>query len=634
MTISPGRLLSKIDSPADLKLLDEKLLPQLCDEIRQYIIEVISENPGHLGSSLGTVELTVALHYIFNTPYDKLIWDVGHQAYGHKILTGRREQFLTNRKYHGISGFPKIEESEYDAFGVGHASTSISAVLGMAIAAKLKGENTRQHIAVIGDGSMTGGLAYEGLNNAGVTRANMLVILNDNGISIDKNVGAIKDFLLDVTTSKTYNRLKNKTWKVLGLFGKGWPFPQSVFQLMGKAIKSSVLNESDYLESMNFRYFGPVDGHDVMKLNRILKDISQLPGPKLLHVITVKGKGFKKAEENQTEYHAPGKYDRTTGELIKEDCPNGQPPRYQKVFGHTLLELARLNEKIVGITPAMPTGCSLNIMMESMPERVFDVGIAEQHAVTYSAGLATQGYIPFCNIYSSFMQRAYDQVIHDVALQKLNVVLCLDRAGLVGEDGPTHHGVFDLAYLKIVPDLIISSPMNEEELRNMMFTAQLGNKGPFAIRYPRGRGVMLDWKTPFIELEIGKGRKLTEGKEIAFISIGHVGNYVIEALELLNKKNIKPSHYDMRFLKPLDEELLHYACRNHRMIITVEDGTVIGGLGSSVIDFANENNYPVRVKKLGVPDSFIQQGSIPELHKECGFDVDGIVNSTLNLLKI
>ncbi|MCF8298892.1 MAG: 1-deoxy-D-xylulose-5-phosphate synthase, partial [Saprospiraceae bacterium] len=622
MQVEQGEILQKINSPEDLKKLSEKDLPKLCKELRQFIIEVISEHPGHLGASLGTIEMTVALHYIFNTPYDKLVWDVGHQAYAHKILTGRKDVFHTNRTYKGISGFPKMDESEYDAFGVGHSSTSISAALGMAVASKLKGENNRKHIAVIGDGSMSAGLAYEGLNNAGVSGANLLVILNDNGISIDESVGTFKEFLLDVVTSKTYNRIKNKTWKVLGKLGTKWPFPRSVFQAMDKALKSTVLNESDYMESLNFRYFGPVDGHDVIRLSKILKDISMLPGPKLLHVITKKGKGLKQAEKYQTEYHAPGVFNKKNGKLVEKDT-NGLPPKYQDVFGETILELAENNDKIVAITPAMTSGCSLKLMMEKMPHRVFDVGIAEQHAVTYSAGLASQGMIPFCNIYSSFMQRAFDQVIHDVALQKLPVVFCLDRGGLVGEDGATHHGVYDLAYMNSIPEMIVSAPMNEKYLRDLMFTSQNKNLGPISIRYPRGRGVLKEWKTEFEELEIGKGRTIQEGEELAIVTIGHVGNSAVEVCEKLKKEGINIGHFDMIFLKPIDEDLLHHICKNYKKIITVEDGTIVGGLGSVVSDFIIKNNYSLKIQKLGVPDIFIQQGTPAQLYKECGFDVDG-----------
>jgi 1-deoxy-D-xylulose-5-phosphate synthase len=505
MSAKPGKLLSSINYPSDLRKLKEEELPKLCDEIRQFIIDVISTNPGHLGASLGTIELTVALHYVYNTPFDKLIWDVGHQAYAHKILTGRKDQFHTNRMYKGISGFPKMSESEYDAFGVGHSSTSISAALGMAIASKM----------------------------AGVSKANLLIILNDNGIAIDKNVGAIKEYLTDIAISKTYNRLKNIIWKILGKVSKYGPNSQRIIQQIESAIKGSLLSKSNLFESFNFRYFGPIDGNDVIRLAKLLKDMKRIPGPKLLHIITVKGKGFKQAENDQIRFHAPGTFDKKTGKIVEKHSSGKLPPKYQTVFGETIIELAEKNDKIVAITPAMPTGCSLNLMMKKMPNRVFDVGIAEQHAVTFSAGLAVQGLIPFCNVYSTFMQRAYDQVIHDVALQKLHVVFCLDRSGLVGEDGATHHGAFDLAYLRTVPNIIVSAPMNEEELRNLMYTAQLEGMGTFSIRYPKGRGVMTDWKNPFKKLEIGKGRKIKDGKDIALITIGHVGNYAVDACKKL-----------------------------------------------------------------------------------------------------
>lgn len=628
-----GELLKHIENPSDLRELSEEKLPQLCDEIREFIIEATSTNPGHLGASLGVVDLTVALHYAYNTPYDRLIWDVGHQAYAHKILTGRKDLFHLNRKFKGISGFPRMSESEFDAFGVGHSSTSISAALGMAIASNLKKDNNRQHIAVIGDGSMTGGMAMEALNNAGVSGTNLLVILNDNGIAIDKNVGALKDYLVDMATSPVYNRLKNLVWKLLGKVTiKYGPDHQRIAQQIENAIKGSILRRSNLFESFGFRYFGPVDGHDVKRLARLFVDLQNIPGPKLLHIITKKGKGLKSAEKDQTLYHAPGAFDRKTGQIIQTTCTEKQAPKYQTVFGRTILELAEKNAKIVGVTPAMPTGCSLNLMMEKMPERVFDVGIAEQHAVTFSAGLAAQGMIPFCNIYSTFMQRAYDQVIHDVALQKLPVVLCLDRGGLVGEDGATHHGAFDLAYLRSVPEMIVSAPMNEEELRNLMYTAQLKNQGAISIRYPRGRGVMPEWKTAFQEIEIGKGRIISEGEKIAIISIGHIGNTVIKASEKLLEENIRIGHFDMRFLKPIDEEMLHHILKNYQKIITVEDGTIIGGLGSAVLEFMSDHNYHTSVKRLGIPDKFIEQGSIAELSKECGFDAEGIYLSVKTLL--
>jgi 1-deoxy-D-xylulose-5-phosphate synthase len=633
MTPKLGILLSRIQNPTDLRNMNEEQLPQLCKEIRDFIIDVMSFNPGHLGASLGTVEITVALHYAFNTPNDKLVWDVGHQAYAHKILTERKDLFHTNRTYKGISGFPKMNESEYDAFGVGHSSTSISAALGMAVAAQLDGIKNRQHIAVIGDGAMSGGMAMEAMNNAGVSKSNLLVILNDNGISIDKSVGALKNYLIDITTSRTYNRMKNLIWKILGkVTVKIGPNHQRIAQQIENAIKGTILRKSNLFESYGFRYFGPVDGHDVKRLSRLFVDLQCIPGPKLLHIVTKKGKGLKLAEKDQTRYHAPGTFDRHTGEIIEDKCPQKKAPKYQTVFGKTIIELAKQNEKIVGITPAMPTGCSLNMMMEKMPDRVFDVGIAEQHAVTFSAGLATQGMKPFCNIYSTFMQRAYDQVVHDVALQNLPVVFCLDRGGLVGEDGATHHGTFDLAYFRSVPNMIVSAPMNEQELRNLMYTSQLEDVRTFSIRYPKGRGVMSEWKTPFEKLEIGKGRKIRSGKDIAVISIGHIGNFVTEAAKKLSLENIEVTHYDMRFLKPIDEDILHEVFKNYSKVITIEDGTIIGGLGSAVLEFMADNNYSATVKRLGIPDQFIEQGSLPELHKECGFDVEGIVEAVKSLI--
>lgn len=624
MSPTQGKLLQKIDSPEDLRKLNESELPELCTEIRQFIIEVISANPGHLGASLGTVELAVAIHYAFNTPNDKLIWDVGHQAYAHKIITGRRDRFYTNRTLGGISGFPKMSESEYDAFGVGHASTSISAALGMAIAAKLQHNTSEQHIAVIGDGAMTGGMAMEALNNAGVSNTNLLVILNDNGIAIDRSVGALREYLLDIVTSRTYNKLKDKVWKLMGgntSYGKN---SRAVVKQIGNALKSTILKKSNLFESFNFRYFGPVDGHDVIRLTKLMSDLKKIPGPKLLHVITVKGKGFEKAEQDQILYHSPGIFNKTTGEIIEKPCKT-LPPKYQHVFGKTIIELAEKNEKIVGVTPAMPTGSSLNMMMSVMPDRAFDVGIAEQHAVTFSAGMAARGLIPFCNIYSSFMQRAYDQVIHDVALQGLQVVFCLDRGGLVGEDGPTHHGAYDLAYFRAVPGLTISAPMNEVELRNLMFTAQLEGKGPFVIRYPRGRAASTNWKNPFSEITIGTGRRLREGGKIALLSIGHPGNFAAEACELLEKEGISAGHYDMRFLKPLDEKILHEVFDRYTHIVTIEDGTINGGLGSAVLEFMADHHYHAELARLGIPDRYISQGKPDELYAECGFDVDGIV---------
>ncbi|HOG20024.1 MAG TPA: 1-deoxy-D-xylulose-5-phosphate synthase [Salinivirgaceae bacterium] len=620
-------LLQGIDNPDDLKKLPIDKLSEVCDELRQFIIEQVSTNPGHFGASLGTVELSVALHYVYNTPYDRIVWDVGHQAYGHKILTGRRDLFHTNRKKGGISGFPRRDESEYDSFGAGHASTSISAALGMAIAARQLGELDRNIVAVIGDGALTGGMAIEGLNNAGVQSTNLLVILNDNNMSIDPSVGAFKEYLIDIATSKTYNKLKDDVWHLLGKFDRLAPKTRHIIQKIDTGIKSILLKQSNFFEAMNFRYFGPVDGHNVEHLVSIMEDLKTISGPKLLHIKTVKGKGFPNAEKNQTIWHAPGLFDKVTGERIniKKDYPT--PPRYQDVFGETLLELAKENDKIVGITPAMPTGCSLCIMMEAMPDRTFDVGIAEQHAVTFSAGLAAEGLIPFCNIYSTFMQRAYDQVIHDIALQNLQVVLCLDRGGLVGEDGATHHGAFDLAYFRTVPNLTIAAPMNEFELRNLMYTAQLPNGKPFVIRYPRGNGVNIDWRNKFEQLTIGKGNILVEGEKIAILSIGHPGNFVSEAIKQVNKENIFPSHYNMLFLKPIDQEILHHAFQNHKTIITVEDGTIVGGLGSAVLEFMADNGYNAKVIRLGIPDRFIQHGTPQELHKECGFDTDGIIKT-------
>ena len=627
-------LLNSINYPLDLKKLALEQLPQVSNELRQFIIDVVSANPGHFGASLGVVELTVALHYVFNTPYDRIVWDVGHQAYGHKILTGRKDQFHTNRKYKGISGFPNRLESEYDAFGVGHSSTSISAALGMAMAAKTKGEKDRNIVAVIGDGSMTAGLAFEGLNNAGIEHSNLLVILNDNHMSIDPNVGALNEYLLDITTSKTYNKVKDEVWNLLGKLKKFGPNTQAFIQKLENGIKSIILKQSNLFEAMNFRYFGPVDGHDVKHLVSVLNDLKKIPGPKLLHCLTVKGKGFRLAELDQTKWHAPGLFDKKTGELIKVKSDKKQAPNFQEVFGHTLVELAEMNNKILGITPAMPSGCSLNIMMEKMPDRAFDVGIAEQHAVTFSAGLAADGMIPFCNIYSSFMQRAYDQVIHDVALQKLNVVFCLDRGGLVGADGATHHGTFDLAYMRCIPNLIVSAPKDEEELRNLMYTAQLPDKGTFVIRYPRGSGIMTEWRTPFKEITIGKARILKEGSDIAILSIGAIGNLVSNVYDKLDNEGISMAHYDMRFVKPIDEEVLHQICKRFDQIITIEDGTIVGGFGSAVLEFMSENNYTSKLKRLGVPDKFIEQGTQPELYKECGYDEEAIYQTIKSLLGI
>jgi len=627
MTVKQGEKLLSINSVSDLKKLKVEELPQLCDEIRQFIIHSTSFNPGHLGANLGTVELTVALHYVFDTPNDKLIWDVGHQAYTHKILTGRKNVFHTNRMYHGISGYPRMSESEFDAFGVGHSSTSISAALGMAVASSLKGEFNRRHIAVIGDGSMTAGMAFEALNHAGVSKANLLVILNDNGIAIDKNVGALKEYLTDITTSRFYNRLKGKMWRVIRA--------NNIRRMINKFLlnlKSSIVKQSNLFEALNFRYFGPVDGHDVVRMVKILSDLKDIKGSKILHCITVKGKGFIQAEKEQTRFHAPGMFNKTTGEIIEQPClANG--PKMQVVFGRTLVELADMNQLIVGVTPAMLTGCSMNMLQAKYPARTFDVGIAEQHAVTFSAGMATQGLLPFCNIYSSFLQRSYDQIIHDVAIQNLSVVFCIDRGGLVGEDGATHHGVFDLSYLRCIPNMIVSAPINEEELRNLMFTAQSKKQGPFAIRYPRNNAINKEWKTPFQILEIGKGRNLKEGNDLAIISIGFPGNDALKAIEQLETLNYSISLYDMRFLKPIDEELLHKAFAKHKKIITLEDGTILGGLGSAVMEFASQHNYKAEIVRLGVPDHFIEHGTLAELHSECGFDVLSIVNAAKNLIE-
>lgn len=616
-------ILDYIVYPADLRKLQKDKLPQVCNELRQFIIDQCASNPGHLGASLGVVELTVALHYIYNTPHDSLIWDVGHQAYGHKILTGRRRTFYTNRKYKGISGFPRMSESEYDAFGTGHSSTSISAALGMAVASQLQGIK-KKVIAIIGDGSMTGGLAFEGLNNAGTENADLLVILNDNNIAIDPNTGALKEYLTDITTSRTYNKVKSELWHLFGKINKIAPHAREYAQKLENALKSVLMRQSNLFESLNFRYFGPVDGHDVLHLAELLEDMKSIPGPKLLHVLTVKGKGFPQAEKNQTIYHAPGIFDPHTGLILHAATNESEPPLFQDVFGLTLLELAKNNDKIVGITPAMTSGCSLKILMDEMPDRAFDVGIAEQHAVTFSAGLSAQGLIPYCNIYSSFLQRAYDQIIHDVALQKLPVVFCIDRGGIVGSDGATHQGVFDLAYMRNIPNMIISAPMNEEELRNLMYTAQLKNQGPFSIRYPRGRGRMSDWRQPFREIEIGKARLIRSGKDIAVLTIGTAGVMAEDAIIRLEEENIEPEHWDMRFVKPMDKECLHAIFRSFKQVLIVEDGVLAGGFGSAIIEFMCDNGYQASIKRLGVPDAFIDHGSQSELYEECGFDAESI----------
>nr|WP_319271784.1 1-deoxy-D-xylulose-5-phosphate synthase [uncultured Draconibacterium sp.] len=628
-----GKLLESINNPDDLKKIPFDQLTEVCQELRDYIIDVVSTNPGHFGASLGVVELTVALHYVYNTPYDQLVWDVGHQAYGHKILTGRRNKFDTNRKFKGISGFPKRTESEYDAFGVGHSSTSISAALGMAIASRIKGEKERKVVAVIGDGAMTGGMAFEALNNAGGENADILVILNDNNMAIDPSVGGLNKYLLNISKSDTYNRMKHDVWEGLGKLDGFGKKTRRFIQKNQHALKNMILKENNLFEAFNFRYFGPIDGHDVEYLTDALNDLKDIPGPKLLHVITQKGKGFKQAELDQTKWHAPGIFDKETGEIYKCDCNIDQAPKFQNVFGDTLLELAEKNEKIVGITPAMPTGCSMNKMIEKMPGRAFDVGIAEQHAVTFSAGLAAQGMVPFCNIYSTFMQRAYDQVVHDVAIQKLPVIFCLDRGGLVGEDGPTHHGVFDIAYMRSVPNMIVSAPMDEVELRNLMYTAQLDDiNQPFSIRYPRGCGIIADWQKEFEKIEIGKGRKLSDGTDIALLSIGKSGIFAQRAVKSLAKKDISAAHFDMRFVKPLDTEMLTEIMNNFDQLITIEDGAIQGGFGSAVLEFMAENGFTNKIKILGIPDKFIEHGTPDELYKECGIDTKGIVRTAKELV--
>lgn len=624
MMHSEYKWLDRIDSPDDLKKLSGSDLRQYCDELRQYIIEQCSSNPGHLASSLGAVELAVALHYVFNTPDDKIVWDVGHQTYAHKIITGRREAFRTNRKLGGISGFPRMSESPYDAFGGGHASVSISAAFGMAKAAELKGEQ-RQVVAVIGDGSMTGGLAFEGLNNAGASKqTNLLVILNDNNMAIDQATGALKNYLVKISTSRRYNAIKRRLWRILS----HTPAVLRFCQKAGNAVKQGLLKNSNLFESLNFRYFGPIDGHNLPELVRALAALRRIEGPKLLHVMTVKGKGYKPAECNKPVWHAPGKFNPETGERIVSKT---EVARYQDVFGQTLLELARADERIVGITPAMPSGSSMNILMKEMPERCFDVGIAEGHAVTFSAGLAAAGMVPFCNIYSSFMQRAYDNVIHDVAIQRLPVVMCLDRGGLVGEDGATHHGAFDLAYFGTVPNLTVAAPMNELELRNMMFTALEAGR-PFAIRYPRGNGAGVAWRDePFAAMEIGRGRCLKEGERIAVLTIGTVGNFASESIARMGADGIRVAHYDLRFAKPLDQELLHEVGRKFRCVVTVEDGALRGGVGEAVVAFFCEHGYLPKVVSLGIPDRFVEHGTPAQLYAQCGYDAEGIYRTLKSL---
>lgn len=634
MEIPAGALLSRIDLPDDLRTLDKNQLQQVCSELRQFIIDCVSVHGGHFGASLGVVELTVALHYVLNTPDDQLVWDVGHQAYGHKILTGRRKVFHTNRKYGGLSGFPKRTESPYDAFGVGHSSTSISAALGMAIASALQGETYRRHVAVIGDGAMTAGLPFEAMNHAGVSNANVLIILNDNNMSIDPNVGALKEYLTDITTSQTWNRFRDDVWKFLGKL----PYPDFQRELAAKiemGVKGIVSSSSNLFEALGLRYFGPMDGHNVLKLVEILNDIKDLPGPKLLHIKTIKGKGYDLAEKDQTLWHAPGTFDKITGKINKKIADAPEPPKYQDVFGHTIIELAEKNPKIMGITPAMPSGCSLRFMMEAMPGRALDVGIAEQHAVTLSAGLATRGLKVFCNIYSSFMQRAYDMVIHDVAIQKLPVIFCLDRAGLVGDDGPTHHGAYDIPFMRCVPNMIVSAPMNEAELRNLMYSAQLDeNDRPFVIRYPRGQGVLPAWRNEMELIPTGKGRLIREGEEIALLTLGHPGNFAVEACKLLITDGLNPAHYDMRFVKPLDEALLHEIAGKYTKIITVEDGTVVGGFGSAILEFMATHHYTPEVRILGIPDRIVEHGKPEELHRECGYDARAIVVAVRDMAKI
>jgi 1-deoxy-D-xylulose-5-phosphate synthase len=632
MEITPGALLQNINNPDDLKKLNREQLHQVCDELRQYIIDVVSVHGGHFGASLGVVELSVALHYVYNTPYDQLVWDVGHQAYGHKILTGRRDNFVTNRKYKGLSGFPKRSESEYDTFGVGHSSTSISAALGMAMAAKYKGED-RKAVAVIGDGSMTAGMAFEAMNHAGVANSDVLIILNDNCMSIDPNVGALKEYLTDITTSPTYNKLKDDVWKAMGKLPIGKTVTRTMAHKMAESLKGMVSSSANLFEALKLRYFGPIDGHNITKLVDTLNDLKNIPGPKILHIVTVKGKGYALAEKDQTKWHAPGLFDKVTGEIFKKTIDKPQPPKYQDVFGHTMIELAEMNDKVMGVTPAMPSGSSLKYMMEKMPHRAFDVGICEQHAATLSAGLATQGMRVFCNIYSSFMQRAYDQVVHDIAIQKLPVVLCLDRAGLVGDDGPTHHGCYDIPYFRCIPNMIIAAPMNEQELRNLMYTAQLeATQYPFVIRYPRGEGVMPEWRTPFEALPIGKGRKIKDGEDVAILSIGHPGNFVTAAIRELRTEGINPAHYDMRFVKPIDEALLHEVFAKHNKVITIEDGTIVGGFGSAVLEFMAANNYTAEVKMLGIPDRIVEHGTPKELHRECEYDAIAVAATVRSMV--
>ncbi|MFT7434562.1 MAG: 1-deoxy-D-xylulose-5-phosphate synthase [Psychromonas sp.] len=636
MFIEPGKLLKDINSPEELRKLSKDQLPQFCDELRQYIIDTVSIHGGHFGANLGVVELTAALHYVFNTPDDKLVWDVGHQAYGHKILTERREAFYSNRVYGGLSGFPKISESKYDAFGVGHSSTSISAALGMAVGSKHNGDKEAQHIAVIGDGAMTAGLAFEGMNHAGSLKdANILIILNDNCMSIDPNVGALREYLTDITTSKSYNKVKSEVWNLLGKMSHFGKSARDIVSKIENALKGAVLGNSNIFEALNLRYFGPIDGHDIDHLVAVMEDLKNIPGPKILHCITKKGKGYEPAEKDQTKWHAPGLFDKLTGEIKQSSSPIPQPPKYQTVFGKTIVELAEANESIVGVTPAMPSGSSMNIMMEAMPDRAFDVGIAEQHAVTFSAGMATKGLTVFCNIYSTFMQRAYDQVIHDVCLQKLPVIFCLDRAGFAGADGPTHHGAYDIAFMRCIPNMIVSAPMNEEELRNLMFTAQSekiqSGKEAFTIRYPRGKGVMVDWKQPMKLIEVGQARETKTGTDLALLTLGHVGNFALTAANELSDEGLSVAHYDMRFAKPLDEVMLHEVFQKFNKIVTVEDGCLQGGMGSAILEFMADHGYSSQVRRLGIPDRLVEHGEQSELHAECGFDKNGIKTTCLEM---
>ncbi len=624
-------ILSTLDSPEDLRKLDIDQLPQVCNELRSFIIDSLSKNPGHFASSMGAVELTVALHYVFNTPYDRIVWDVGHQAYGHKILTGRRDLFHTNRKLNGLSGFPLPSESEYDAFVAGHASNSISAALGMATATQLQDEQQRQVIAVIGDASIAGGLAFEGLNNASIIPNNMLIILNDNDMAIDHNVGGLNNYLVDITTSKGYNKLRYDVYRTLRRLKLIDEAHRGTILRFNNSLKALLSKQQNIFEGLNIRYFGPIDGHDIGYIIRVLNDIKDMTGPKILHLCTIKGKGYEPAEKEATTWHAPGKFNKDTGERVKSD-ESSLPPRFQDVFGKTLVELADKNDKIVAITPAMPTGSSMIYMMEAHPTRSFDVGISEEHAVTFAAGLAKEGLIPFCSIYSTFLQRAFDQVIHDVAIQNLPVIFCIDRAGLVGEDGVTHHGNFDLSYLRCIPNMNIASPMDEHFLQHLMYSAQKKLSGPIAIRYPRGRGNMTDWHCTPQLLEYGKGRKLRDGNDVAILTLGPIGTSVAHVIEKANLQGTSAAHYDMIFLKPIDEDILHEVGKNYKRVITVEDGSIKGGLGMAIIEFMNDNGYMVSVKRIGIPDEFIGHGTVDELYKLCGMDEDSILNTILSIV--